>query len=111
MGYKYYIKIHGHKYYFGLYPNNSNVQAIAISSDYSSYKDAKDAIQKLQSLLASSQNLFLVVKKENGYSFELGENEEGLAFFSEKMITHRYEVQKCIARIYKNYDSPLKLFD
>ena len=43
--YKYYIKQRGDRYYFGLYPNNSNSQAIAISGEYATYKDAQEAIQ------------------------------------------------------------------
>ncbi len=109
--YKYYIKQRGDRYYFGLYPNNSNSQAIAISGEYATYKDAQEAIRKLQSLLRSSKNLFNEKEDEKGYSFELKQNKENLVFFREGPFTHHYEVQKGINRIYKNYDAPIKFFD
>ena len=107
--YKYFIKNRGDRYYFGLYPNNSNTQAIAVSGEYSTYKEAQQALQRLQTLLRSSKELFTETVKEKGYSFELKQNKEGLVFYRDHELTHHYEVRDCINRIYDHYDAPLKI--
>ena len=107
--YKYYIRTRNGCYYFGLYPNNNNQQAIAISGDYSSYKDAKEGICKLKQMLQSSSDLFSSYKGEDGYYFELKPNKDGLVFHRDLALTHHYEIAKCIKRIYVNYDAPLRV--
>lgn len=109
MGYKYFIKSHGEMYYFGLYPNNNNRQPLAISTDYLKYENAKDGIELLKDLLKRDSNMFKMRKEERGYTFYLTDNEFQLAFFRSKVLYHRYEVLRCINRIYKNCEAPLKL--
>lgn len=107
--YKYFIRVLDGQYYFGLYPNNNNKQAIAVSGNYSSFEDAKDGINKLKKMLKSSSDLFSYYKDENGYYFELKPNKAGIVFRRDLPLTHRYEISNCIKRIYANYDAPLRV--
>ena len=105
--YKYFIRFHEGQYYFGLYPNNNNTQAIAISGDYPSYEDAKEGIYMLKQMLQSSPDSFLSYKGEDGYYFELKPNKYDLVFRRELALTHRYEIDDCIQRVYGNYNASL----
>lgn len=108
MGYKYFIKSHENKYYFGLYPNNNNRQPLAISGDYLSIEDAKDGMEKLKRLLRESSRKFVLRKEKNGYYFDLADEKWQLTFTRSKALHHRYEVARCINRINQNFESPLK---
>ncbi len=108
MGYKYFIKSHGKLLYFGLYPNNSNKIPLAISGDYTSYEDAKAGIAKLRKLLEQNSDMFMVRQEGISYYFDMVSNRYNLRFFRTKAIQHRYEVNHCINRIYKNYSAPIK---
>ncbi len=109
MGYKYFIKKGGKGYYFGLFPNNNNNQPLAISGDYTTYKEAEEAIVDLKSLMKSSTELFHISKEDTGYFFKLIENDKGIVFHRDIAFPHRYEALHCIERVYKNFDAPLKI--
>ena len=108
MYYKYYIKKHGDQFYFGLYPGNNNRQPIAISNDYPTEDHAKEEIELLRKLLSTDGSAFITSEEERGYFFDLKENELRMGFRRTKAIQSKYQVPKCIKRIYDNLDAPLK---
>lgn len=109
MHYKYYVKRHGNQFYFGLYPGNNNRQPLAVSKDYQTGNDAKEGIEMLKKLLSHDKSAFTSFEEEKGFYFNLKENETELVFRRTKAIQDKYQVPKCINRIYHNSNAPLEV--
>lgn len=82
--YKYYIRNKDGKVYFGLYPNNSNIQPIGISILFNSYSDAFEALTKFKSYISMNKDkifeIFEIEKINGKFSYKLYDCELGTNF-------------------------------
>lgn len=111
--YKYKIDLGKNGYFFGLYPNNSNTQAVGISPSYPSFSLCKKALEDFRTFVNAHQlskefcPYILIEEQEGKYYFSYRNNNE-LLFYRLNGYDKIDECRKGIHRIWMNIKAPLK---
>lgn len=109
----YVIKRNGDKYFFALYPTNSNSQALGESILYTGEKECLKAlddfkllvkINKIDSLISSN------ISYEENEKMKYLDNKKNPVFYTRNKYSKNYKFNcdKTIKSIYRNIDSELK---
>ena len=111
--YKYKIKVDKNGYFFGLYPNNSNTQAIGVSPNYPSISLCNQALVEFRTFvnnhqLSTEKHPYVLIEKQKGKYYFKYYNDTDLVFFRLKGYDKIDECRKGIHRIWMNIKAPLK---
>lgn len=107
----YEIKRNENKFYFVLYPNNSNTQELGQSVEYNSEKECKKAIDKFKSIILLNQIRSLDSKyvkiSEGGHMRIVDENNDEM-FITRNTSKPKVNGNKTIDSIYRHINANIK---
>ncbi len=110
--YKYKILEDDRKYYFALFPNNSNTQVMGQSILYASECECQCALKEFQTFMILNKidsldsEYVSIMKEESGFRYEIRENGK-VIFYRQNAIETKGNLQNNLVAIYKNINADL----
>ena len=112
--YKYLIKQKADKFQFGLFPNNSNTQAMIFSKEYDTKTEAMESVKRFKLFVSNavrSGKLDKIVRvyEQNGqYSFVFDNLQNNELYKQNKLYIKKASCYKGIKRILENINADIK---